>query len=282
MTRRAAASPNGGTGLHQYAGCSRLDVVQERREPRAAAARGIVDRGRRRPSRSGTIDPLWSAGIGGRDDGSRLSDRIPRRPRQQYIALLTPVLPNADLLIPMLPPEPHLEVVSRLPKRATRKPPLLFVHGGYCDAWCWTPYFLPWFAARGWPAYALSLRGHGASGGIVVAVRRGSRRLRRRRRACRGTTVGAADAHRPFDGRRGHRAHAGHASGARRGVAGARAAGGIAVRWPRDWPRRTPTTCRNLPSSTRRSCRTACLPHCGRSISAPACPQPSSRKPSGT
>jgi pimeloyl-ACP methyl ester carboxylesterase len=66
----------------------------------------------------------------------------------------------------MLPPETRLEIVSQLPKRGTRKPPLLFVHGGYCDAWCWTPYFLPWFAARGWPAYALSLRGHGQSGGL--------------------------------------------------------------------------------------------------------------------
>ena len=66
----------------------------------------------------------------------------------------------------MLPPETRLEIVSQLPKRATRKPPLLFVHGGYCDAWCWTPYFLPWFASRGYPAYALSLRGHGQSGGL--------------------------------------------------------------------------------------------------------------------
>jgi pimeloyl-ACP methyl ester carboxylesterase len=66
----------------------------------------------------------------------------------------------------MLPPETRLEVISQLPKRATRKPPLLFVHGGYCDAWCWTPYFLPWFAERGWPAHALSLRGHGKSAGL--------------------------------------------------------------------------------------------------------------------
>lgn len=65
----------------------------------------------------------------------------------------------------MLPPEGHLEVRKRLPEGATRKPPLLFIHGGYCDAWFWEPYFLPWFAAQGYPAYALSLRGHGASGG---------------------------------------------------------------------------------------------------------------------
>jgi len=60
---------------------------------------------------------------------------------------------------------PDLEVRSRLPVRPSRKPPLLFIHGGYGDAWCWEPYFLPWFAARGWPAHALSLRGHGTSSG---------------------------------------------------------------------------------------------------------------------
>ena len=51
----------------------------------------------------------------------------------------------------MLPPETNLEVRSRLPERANAGPPLLFVHGGYCDAWCWEHYFLPWFAARGYP-----------------------------------------------------------------------------------------------------------------------------------
>jgi pimeloyl-ACP methyl ester carboxylesterase len=65
----------------------------------------------------------------------------------------------------MLPPEPHLEVRKRLPQNGSRKPAIVFVHGGYCDAWFWEPYFLPWFANRGYPAYALSLRGHGASGG---------------------------------------------------------------------------------------------------------------------
>src|SRR5204863_8607068 len=65
----------------------------------------------------------------------------------------------------MLPPEPNLEVRSRLPERANAGSPLLFVHGGYCDAWCWEPYFLPWFADLGYAAHALSLRGHGSSGG---------------------------------------------------------------------------------------------------------------------
>jgi non-heme chloroperoxidase len=72
----------------------------------------------------------------------------------------------------MLPAEPNLEVRSRVPARAAGngnrknpKPPLLFIHGGYCDSWCWEPYFLPWFAALGYASHAVSLRGHGASGG---------------------------------------------------------------------------------------------------------------------
>ena len=60
---------------------------------------------------------------------------------------------------------PRLEVRSRLPSTPARKAPLLFVHGGYCDAWCWDVYFLPWFARRGHAAHALSLRGHGESDG---------------------------------------------------------------------------------------------------------------------
>lgn len=44
-------------------------------------------------------------------------------------------------------------------------PPLLFVHGAYVGAWCWAEHWLPWFAAHGYPAYALSLRAHGGSAG---------------------------------------------------------------------------------------------------------------------
>ncbi len=69
----------------------------------------------------------------------------------------------------MLPPELNLEIRCRLPvagaRSRTSRPPLLFVHGGYCDGWCWEPYFLPYFAAQGFASHALSLRGHGASGG---------------------------------------------------------------------------------------------------------------------
>jgi pimeloyl-ACP methyl ester carboxylesterase len=50
-------------------------------------------------------------------------------------------------------------------ERAAARAPLIFVHGAYVGAWCWAEHFLPWFAGRGHPVCALSLRGHGASAG---------------------------------------------------------------------------------------------------------------------
>ena len=62
---------------------------------------------------------------------------------------------------------PKLEVLRRRPECgvAGDRPPLLFVHGGFVAAWCWTENFLDWFAARGWDCHAPSLRGHGGSEG---------------------------------------------------------------------------------------------------------------------
>ena len=58
-----------------------------------------------------------------------------------------------------------LEVISKKTKNGSSKPPILFVHGAYVGAWCWEEHFLDWFAARGYDAHAVSLRGHGASDG---------------------------------------------------------------------------------------------------------------------
>ncbi len=58
-----------------------------------------------------------------------------------------------------------LELLSRLPESHSEHPPLLFVHGAWHSAWCWDEFFLPYFAQHGYAAYALSLRGHGASEG---------------------------------------------------------------------------------------------------------------------
>jgi len=58
-----------------------------------------------------------------------------------------------------------LEVISRRAAAPAGRPPLLFIHGAFSGAWCWDEHFLPWFAARGYDAHAMSLRGHGDSDG---------------------------------------------------------------------------------------------------------------------
>lgn len=60
-----------------------------------------------------------------------------------------------------------LEILKALPKQAPAadRPPLLFVHGAFAGAWVWERHFLPFFAAEGYPCHAVSLRGHGGSGG---------------------------------------------------------------------------------------------------------------------
>lgn len=55
---------------------------------------------------------------------------------------------------------PVLDVIDKGPREAT---PLLFVHGAFHGAWCWDEHFLDFFAARGYRALALNLRGHANS-----------------------------------------------------------------------------------------------------------------------
>ncbi|KXZ41444.1 hypothetical protein GPECTOR_464g376 [Gonium pectorale] len=43
------------------------------------------------------------------------------------------------------------------------RPPLLFIHGSYHAAWCWQENFMPYFAARGYDTYAVSMRAQGGS-----------------------------------------------------------------------------------------------------------------------
>jgi pimeloyl-ACP methyl ester carboxylesterase len=59
----------------------------------------------------------------------------------------------------------NLEIISREPDTPKFETPLLFVHGTGHAAWCWDEHFLPFFAARGFSAHAVSLRGHGKSEG---------------------------------------------------------------------------------------------------------------------
>ncbi len=60
----------------------------------------------------------------------------------------------------------RLEVISKEPTSENPRPtPLLFVHGLFAGSWAWTEHFLDFFAAQGYSAHALSLRGHGQSEG---------------------------------------------------------------------------------------------------------------------
>jgi pimeloyl-ACP methyl ester carboxylesterase len=59
----------------------------------------------------------------------------------------------------------HIQLITREPDADAHATPILFVHGMWHAAWCWEPYFLPYFAQHGFKSHALSLRGHGTSDG---------------------------------------------------------------------------------------------------------------------
>lgn len=61
-------------------------------------------------------------------------------------------------------PSGPLELLTALPTSSPDefKPPLFFAHGGFGCAEMWLSY-MQYFAARGYPCYAISYRGHGHS-----------------------------------------------------------------------------------------------------------------------
>ena len=61
--------------------------------------------------------------------------------------------------------ELSIELIEEVPVSASRRAPILFVHGAYTGAWCWRPHFMPYLAAKGYHSFAMSLRGHGGSAG---------------------------------------------------------------------------------------------------------------------
>lgn len=64
---------------------------------------------------------------------------------------------------------PKLEVIESLPEGETERPPILFVHGAGHGAWCWRDW-MDGAAAAGYPAYAVSLRGHAGSEGSLLTA----------------------------------------------------------------------------------------------------------------
>ncbi|MFU8849932.1 alpha/beta hydrolase [Micromonospora sp. SL1-18] len=64
------------------------------------------------------------------------------------------------------------EVLTEVPEVDGAKPPLLFVPGFGHGAWAFAEHWLEHAASRGFPAYALSLRGHGGSAPAPAATLR--------------------------------------------------------------------------------------------------------------
>jgi pimeloyl-ACP methyl ester carboxylesterase len=59
----------------------------------------------------------------------------------------------------------RLEILECRPSCKRSDLRLLFVHGISAGAWVCNEHFLPYFAAAGFASFAVSLRGHGESGG---------------------------------------------------------------------------------------------------------------------
>ena len=59
----------------------------------------------------------------------------------------------------------QLEILHRAAQGRPGPMSFLCVHGANSGAWVWDAHILPALAARGWDAWAVSLRGHGASEG---------------------------------------------------------------------------------------------------------------------
>src|SRR5687768_2339328 len=65
------------------------------------------------------------------------------------------------------------EVKERQPESDSDRPPILFVHGAAHGAWCWE-HWMEMATDAGYPAFAVSLRGHGNSEGSLIGSSLGS------------------------------------------------------------------------------------------------------------
>jgi pimeloyl-ACP methyl ester carboxylesterase len=69
-------------------------------------------------------------------------------------------------------PPVRREILSATPELDDGKPPVLFVPGFGHGAWAFAEFWLEHAAGRGFPAHAVSLRGHGGSGDVPKATLR--------------------------------------------------------------------------------------------------------------
>ena len=243
-------------------------LVQERREPGAAAAARIV---------CGRRLHFWQNGdLAGRGThGARIVARAAGAPSFPTGAPQSPLFhcPRPAPDPRCFPSSSSSNCARACPPAATRRPTAASRRccsstAATATRWCWDAHFLPWFAAprlRRARAVAARPRRIRRRRG---AVRRRPRRLRGRRRARRVAPAGRAGADRTFDGRRDRRAAAGDAPRARGGAARAGAAGRSHLDGRAACNRSAPITCCRCCSSIRRGFRRTCWRRCGRSISA--------------
>lgn len=57
----------------------------------------------------------------------------------------------------------QMQVLSKTPIKQTSLPPLLFLHGSFHGAWCWTEKYFQYFVDKGYPVVAPSWRGTGGT-----------------------------------------------------------------------------------------------------------------------
>ncbi|CAB4942859.1 MAG: alpha/beta fold hydrolase [Actinobacteria bacterium] len=98
---------------------------------------------------------------------SAASDSLPGRRRTRAMRLWDWSVPPTGVA--------HREILTVEPVSASGRPPLLFVHGVAHGAWCFAEHWLSAAAERGFSASAVSLRGHGGSGGAAQLGRATSR-----------------------------------------------------------------------------------------------------------
>ena len=163
------------------------------------------------------------------------------------------------------PDSKSVRAACRAASATARKPPLLFVHGGYCDALVLGAAFSAVVrGARLRRARAVACAATARSGGRETLFVAGLDDYAAESSTSMRGTAGAAGADRPFDGRGGCRADARDAPGARRGAARAGAAGGPRCRWPRGCRRAARLPGADAALRPRRTVRATCSRRCGR------------------
>lgn len=113
---------------------------------------------RRLALRAGAAMVLSSWSLRGAADGSPNGEAATPQPVPQGTSVTSKAVGSLQL-----------EVLRAQPAARGRAfPPLLLIPGAYHGAWAFEDKLMPFLAARGFDVYAMSLRGHGASGGAEL------------------------------------------------------------------------------------------------------------------